>query len=179
MAPGVEAVLPKDKPPQKEQIKVTDKRIFTADGEVREEFKEIRPADPSSRPAEHPAPRMEKPAEKHPPAQQQHTAKPPVEGSPTGQERRRTLADKAANPGTPFSNFVEPLIAQAYMSLGMLRNPYQPQAKIDAGAARQMIEIISLLTEKTQGNLTPEEDDFLSTHLGELKLAYVQRTKNI
>ena len=175
MGPGVEAVLPKDKPPQKEQIKVTDKRIFTADGEVREEFKtEIRPAEPSARPAEHQSARQPE----RPPAAAQ-SPKPPVEGSPTGQERRRTLADKAANPGTPFSNFVEPLIAQAYMSLGMLRNPYQPQAKIDPAAARQMIEIITLLSDKTKGNLTPEEDDFLSTHLGELKLAYVQRTKSI
>jgi len=179
MAPGVEAVLPKDKPPQKEQIKVTDKRIFTADGEVREEFKEIRPSDPSPRPAERRAPEPEKERPPQAAAAPQPAAKPPVEGSPTGQERRRTLADKAANPGTPFSNFVEPLIAQAYMSLGMLRNPYQPQAKIDPASARQMIEIITLLTDKTQGNLTPEEDDFLSTHLGELKLAYVQRTKNI
>jgi hypothetical protein len=171
MAPGVEAVLPKDKPPQKEQIKVTDKRIFTADGEIREEFKhDIRPAEPSARAAERPAPKPEKP-----PA----AAPRPVEGSPTGQERRRTLADKAANPGTAFSNFVEPLIAQAYMSLGMLRNPYSAENKIDVGAARQMIEIITLLTEKTKGNLTQEEDDFLSTHLGELKLAYVQRTKTI
>jgi hypothetical protein len=172
MAPGVEAVLPKDKPPQKEQIKVTDKRIFTADGEVREEFRqEIKPADPTTKPAERPPAPPEKTPPPPPPK--------PVEGSPTGQERRRTLADKAANPGTPFSNFVEPLIAQAYMSLGMLRNPYQPQSKIDVGAARQMIEIITLLEEKTRGNLTPEEDDFVGTHLGELKLAYVQRTKNI
>jgi hypothetical protein len=172
MAPGVEAVVPKDKPPQKEQIKVTDKRIFTADGEVREEFRqEIKPADPTIKPAERPPAQPEKTPPPPPPK--------PVEGSPTGQERRRTLADKAANPGTPFSNFIEPLIAQAYMSLGMLRNPYQPQSKIDVGAARQMIEIITLLEEKTRGNLTPEEDDFVDTHLGELKLAYVQRTKNI
>jgi hypothetical protein len=164
--------LPKDKPPQKEQIKVTDKRIFTADGEVREEFRQdIKPADPNATPVERPAPKPEKSQTPPPPK--------PVEGSPTGQERRRTLADKAANPGSPFANFIEPLIAQAYMSLGMLRNPYQPQTKIDAAAARQMIEIITLLDEKTRGNLTPEEDDFLSTHLGELKLAYVQRTKNI
>ncbi len=172
MAPGVEAVLPKDKPPQKEQIKVTDKRIFTSDGEVREEFRQdIRPADPMVRPVEPP---LAKPEKTPPPA----PAK-PVEGSPTGQERRRTLADKAANPGTPFTNFIEPLIAQAYMSLGMLRNPYQPQTKIDAGSARQMIEIITLLEEKTKGNLTPDEDDFVATHHGELKLAYVQRTKTI
>src|SRR5512144_877536 len=155
MWPGVEAVLPKDKPPQKEQIKVTDRRIFTADGEVRDEFKGIRPADPMVRPAEQPAPSKEKTPERPAPPQSP-SARPPVEGSPTGQERRRTLADKAANPGTPFSNFVEPLIAQAYMSLGMLRNPYQPQAKIDPASARQMIEIITLLSDKTKGNLTPE-----------------------
>lgn len=176
MAPGVEAVLPKDKPPQKEQIKVTDKRIFTSDGEVREEFRQdIRPAEPMTRPAEQPPSKPEKTTPPPPPPPPSK----PVEGSPTGQERRRTLADKAANPGTPFANFIEPLIAQAYMSLGMLRNPYQPQSKIDVASARQMIEIITLLEEKTRGNLTPDEDDFVATHLGELKLAYVQRTKKI
>ena len=92
---------------------------------------------------------------------------------------RRSVADKATNPSTPFTNFIEPLIAQAYMSLGLLRNPYQPQTKVDAAAARQMIEILTLLQEKTAGNLTPDEEDFLATHLGELKLAFVQRTKSI
>lgn len=160
--------MPNEKQPQKEQIKVTDKRIFTPEGELREEFRgHIRPSDPSLKPAEEPASRS---AEKKP--------EPKPADLPHG-ERRRTLADKAANPGTPFTNFVEPLIAQAYMSLGMLRNPYQPQAKIDTAAARQMIEIISLLHEKTLGNLTPDEEDFLTTHLGELKLAFVQRTKSI
>ena len=81
--------------------------------------------------------------------------------------------------GTPFTNFLEGIIAQAYMSLGLLRNPYAAKQAVDAGAARQMIEILSMLKEKTAGNLTPEEEDFLSTHLGELKLAFVQRTKTI
>ena len=160
--------MPKDKQPQKEQIKVTDKRIFTPEGDIREEFRShIQPSDPMQKPVEKPA---AKPAEKPP--------EPRTADLPHG-ERRRTLADKAANPGTPFSNFIEPLIAQAYMSLGMLRNPYQPQAKIDTAAARQMIDIISLLQEKTLGNLTPDEEDFVNTHLGELKLAFVQRTKTI
>jgi len=35
----VEEGLSKEKQPQKEQIKVTDKRIFTSDGEIREEFR--------------------------------------------------------------------------------------------------------------------------------------------
>ncbi|HJQ40489.1 MAG TPA: DUF1844 domain-containing protein [Thermoanaerobaculia bacterium] len=157
-------------------MKVTDKRIFTPDGDIREEFKtEISPAEPQATRAPEPAPK-----EPERPAAPQ-TAQPRQERQEDRRkgEDRRTLADKATNPSTPFTNFIEPLIAQAYMSLGMLRNPYQPQAKIDTAAARQMIEILTLLSEKTAGNLTPDEDDFLSTHLGELKLAFVQRTKSI
>jgi len=173
--------LPKDAR-EKPEIKVTDKRIFTAEGDIREEFREdIKPSDPmtakaSETPAAEPAPKpAEAPAEK--PATERRTQ---TKGAPadTG-ERRRTMADKAKNPETPFSNFIEPLIAQGYMSLGMLRNPYEPQTKIDVSAARQMIEILTLLKEKTSGNLTADEDDFLETHLGELKLAYVQRTKSL
>ena len=181
-----EEALPNEKQPQKEQIKVTDKRIFTADGEIREEFRnQIRPADPLAKPVERPSP---KPAESRPAAaqqqqpsqqQQQQQAGAAEERRAGGNDRRRTMADRAANPGTPFTNFLEPLIAQAYMSLGMLPNPYQQQSKPDVGSARQMIDILSLLQDKTQGNLTPDEEDFLSTYLGELKLAFVKITKNL
>ncbi|HEX9406052.1 MAG TPA: DUF1844 domain-containing protein [Thermoanaerobaculia bacterium] len=168
--------MAKEKSPQKEQIKVTDKRIFTPEGEIREEFrKDINPVEPSIAKPATPPPAPEKSTAK--PQQEERRAR--VEGPPPAGERRRTLADKAQNPGTAFSDFVEPLIAQAYMSLGMLRNPYQPKPAVDAGAARQMIEILTMLQEKTAGNLTPEEEDFLTTHLGELKLAFVQRTKSL
>ena len=166
---GREAVLPNEKQAPKE-LKVTDKRIFTADGEIRDEFrKDIHPAEPQTAKAPEPPP-----AEKAEPAAERRQEKKPV-----ADDRRRSMADKAANPNSPFTNFIEPLIAQAYMSLGMLRNPYQPQAKIDTAAARQMIEILTLLKEKTAGNLDADENDFLDTHLGELKLAFVQRTKTI
>jgi len=169
--------LPSDKQAPKE-LKVTDKRIFTPEGEIRDEFKqEIQPsAEPAAAAPPPPAPEPE--AKPEPPPQQRERrqrAEPP----PGGENRRRTMADKAVNPATPFTNFIEPLIAQAYMLLGMLRNPYQPQSTLDPDAARQMIEILTLLREKTQGNLTADEEDFLETHLGELKLAYVQRTKSI
>lgn len=156
---------------KKTEIKVTDKRIFTAEGEIKEEFRES--VNPTAPPPPPPAP----PAEEAPAEKPQEKAA--ERGGHEGPERRRTIADKAQNPGTPFTDFIEPLIAQAYMSLGMLRNPYQPKPTIDAGAARQMIEIITMLRDKTVGNLTPDEEDFLSTHLGELKLAFVQRTKTI
>ena len=150
--------MPKEKKAN-EPIKVTDKRIFTADGEIKEEFREtVKPVEPEA------APRPETP-------QQSAEAQ-------AGADKKKTVKDRAANPGTPFTNFIESLVVNAYMSLGMLRNPYGAAA-IDLAAARQMIDIIALLAEKTKGNLTEDESDFLSAHLGELKLAYVQRSKAI
>jgi hypothetical protein len=164
----------------KSEIKVTDKRIFTAEGEIREEFRqEVTPVDPATVKTVETstAPETAGPATTPPTPADQRQA-PGAEPS-AGERRNKSVADKALNPGTPFADFIEPLIAQAYMSLGMLRNPYEPKPKIDAGAARQMIEILTMLKEKTTGNLTADEDDFLSTHLGELKLAFVQRTKSL
>jgi hypothetical protein len=160
-----------DKP--KSEIKVTDKRIFTAEGEIREEFRqEIKAGDPvAAKPADEPAAPKETPAERR----QTPNPEPPA----SGERRNKSIADKAQNPGTPFADFVEPLIAQAYVSLGMLRDPYGQKPKIDVAAARQMIEMVTMLKDKTAGNLTPDEDDFLATHLGELKLAFVQRTKSL
>jgi hypothetical protein len=169
----VEAGLAKEKQPQKEQIKVTDKRIFTADGEIREEFREqIKPADPSAKPIEKPQPQAAEPKSAEPQQPNRENRRAP------GGERRRSMAD-SPDPGTPFTNFVQTLAAQAYMSLGMLPNPYQQGSKPDVGAARQLIDILAMLQEKTAGNLTPDEEDFLHTLVGELKLAYVKITKNL
>jgi hypothetical protein len=163
-------VLPTTKNDKPKELKVTDKRIFTPEGELREEFRnEIKPAEPQvTRPAEK-AP--EKPAEK--------PAEPTGKKEPQREERRRTVADRAQNPGTVFTDFIEQLIVQAYMALGMLRSPQMAKPQIDVAAARQLIDILTMLQEKTAGNLTPDEEDFLTTHLGELKLAFVQRTKTL
>ena len=165
--------MPNEKQAPKE-LKVTDKRIFTSTGDIREEFKEeIRPASAqASASAPEPAPRASSPG----------TPPPAKEPAPSSERRQNDPpAEKGANPGTPFTMFIEQLILQAYMSLGMLRNPYQPepQSRVDVAAARQMIDILSLLKEKTAGNLTPDEEVFLQDHLAELKLAFVQRTKSI
>ena len=154
------------------ELKVTDKRIFTPEGDIREEFREdIKPSDPMLA-----APRA---ASAKPPDSVAPEPTPQPQTGPVAADRSRTLADKAKNPGTAFADFVEQLIAQGYVALGMLKNPYQEKTSIDAPAARQMIEILGMLKEKTVGNLTEEEEDFLHTHLGELKLAFVQRTKSL
>ena len=149
-------------------LKITDKRMFTSEGEIREEFQnEIQPQQPQAASAA-PAPAPE--PEKKEPAPQPRAA---------AGERRRPAGEPPANPGTPFANFLQSLIAQTYMFLGMIRDPRAPQPIYEPQAARETIDILTLLREKTAGNLTPEEEDFFDTHLGELKLAYVQRTKTI
>ena len=163
--------MPNEKPTPKE-LKVTDKRIFTPEGDIREEFQnEIRPAEPQPTKLSEP-PREQESSEPPKSANAQEPPKP-------REERKRSLAEKATSPGTPFANFIQSLVAQAYMFLGMLRDPRQPQPIFDAEAAHETIDILTLLKEKTAGNLTPDEEDFFDAHLGDLKLAYVQRTKSI
>ena len=157
-----------------EPIKVTDKRIFTADGEIRDEFKEqVTPVDPQQAvPPQQPEPKRDE--------VKAHDAKaePKASADANAHERRKRVRDQAENPGTPFTIFIESLILNAYMSLGMIRNPYQ-DVPVDLQAAKQLIDMIAMLSEKTKGNLTQDEDDFLQNHLGQLKLGYVQRSKAI
>jgi hypothetical protein len=163
---------------QAQPIKVTDKRIFTAEGEVREEFiASMAEAGPGARKPE-PAGRdsagegafgERATAQPRPPEAEQKTA--PQE--PKGSAREGTL-----EPGTPFTSFVYSLVLQAFMSLGLVRNPYQ-QIPVEPEAARQLIDIIGMLAEKTRGNLTADEEEFLKQYLAELKLAYVQVSKKI
>lgn len=155
--------LPRDKDPKPQQsLKVTDKRIFTAEGELKEDF--------AAGAAETPAPEQ-----KAPPETREDT---PGNGdSAAGESNRRGVREPGENPGTPFTLFLESLIVNAYMSMGMLRNPYAPEMPVDLQAARQMIDLIVMLEEKTKGNLSAEESEFLRAHLGELKLKYLQRTK--
>ena len=168
--------MPNEKPTPKE-LKVTDKRIFTPEGDIREEFQnEIRPAEPQPTKLSEP-PREQEAGE--PPKSAPHQSAPAQEPQKPREERKRSLAEKATSPGTPFANFIQSLVAQAYMFLGMLRDPRQPQPIFDAEAAHETIDILALLKEKTAGNLTAEEEDFFDAHLGDLKLAYVQRTKSI
>ncbi len=166
--------MPNDNQSQKE-LKVTDRRLFTADGELREEFRgQVHPSDAPVATESAPAPELKPEVAAAPsaPAEASTPAPAPAQADPSPRENDE-------NPGTPFTMFLETLIVQAYMSLGMMKDPYNPGGRPNPAAARQMIDIITLLQEKTTGNLSIEEQEFLKTHLGELKLAFVQRTKTI
>lgn len=77
-------------------------------------------------------------------------------------------------PEVDFVTFVVSLSTNALVSLGMLPGPDTGQTKRDLPLARQTIDILALLQQKTKGNLTGEEERILDTVLYDLRMTYVQ-----
>jgi hypothetical protein len=77
-----------------------------------------------------------------------------------------------------FEKFVASLYMTALMQLGLVHEQGM-QARPDIMAARQTIDTISLLGEKTKGNLTPTEETLFQNVLYELRMAYVEVTNAI
>jgi hypothetical protein len=74
-----------------------------------------------------------------------------------------------------FERFLASLYMTAMLQLGLMRQQgAQPQ--VDIIGARQTIDTLSLISEKTKGNLTPAEANFLQNSLYELRMAYVEVT---
>lgn len=74
-----------------------------------------------------------------------------------------------------FEKFIASLYMSALMQLG-LAAPQGAQPQVDLIGARQTIDTISLLQEKTKGNLTPAEENMLQNVLYELRMAYLEVT---
>ncbi len=65
----------------------------------------------------------------------------------------------------------------AFMGLGLLENPMSNTKEENLEYAQAAIETIEVLKEKTKGNLSPYEEEFLSTILSQLQIKYVEKTK--
>jgi hypothetical protein len=63
------------------------------------------------------------------------------------------------------------------MLLGGYADPRTGQPVLDLEGAREMIDMLDVLREKTRGNLAPEEDTLLLDVLGNLKLAFMEVAK--
>jgi len=72
-----------------------------------------------------------------------------------------------------FSTFVMGLSTQALMHLGEIADPEAPHGP-DLDAAKQMIDLLGILREKTTGNLEPAEEQLLSSMLYDLRMRYVE-----
>ncbi len=73
-----------------------------------------------------------------------------------------------------FENLVRMLGSNAAMVLGAYADPRTGQPVIDPEAARELIDMLDALQEKTKGNLAPEEDTLLLDLLGKLKMTYLE-----
>jgi hypothetical protein len=80
-----------------------------------------------------------------------------------------------SEPQLSFTAFVLSLASTAAIHFGDLPDPVSGQrAEPNLDGAAQMIEILTLLDQKTRGNLTAEERQVLEQVLYELRLRYVE-----
>ena len=73
-----------------------------------------------------------------------------------------------------FNTFVLGLASTAFIHLGVAPNPDTGRSERNLPLARQSLDLLSLLKEKTRGNLTPDEEQFFSQLLTDLRLRYVE-----
>ncbi len=177
-----------DKEKQPEFV-VTDRRKFTSEGERRNDVAESAAAPPPApkatevtKPAAQPSEPL--PATDAPPAPtaaEQESNRQAYKKS-TGEvdaRLRQELGGRSAQDfQITFERFIASLYMSALMQLGLLREEGgRPQ--VDIIGARQTIDTIELLAEKTKGNLTAAEQNFISNCLYELRMAYVEVTTAI
>lgn len=75
--------------------------------------------------------------------------------------------------GASFLQFLGGLAVQTLVHLGKMSNPMTDKTGVDLPNAKYSIDILGVLQEKTKGNLTPEENEYLQNVLRDLRLEYV------
>src|SRR5580658_953874 len=183
---------------EESEFKVSDKRLFTADGELRSDSVEEQieppiaatsaptmaatataPAGVSEMPAVAPAPLTTAPESDipEPPSvseqQVQHDA---YKQSSRDLDAQVELSGHSAKElEMSFERFMASLYMTAMMQLGLMHEQ-GGQPGVDLIGARQTIDTLGMIAEKTKGNLTPREQGFLQNCLYELRMAYVEVT---
>jgi hypothetical protein len=180
---------------KQDSFTVTDRRLFTSDGELRKEISEEEITN--AKPAAAPPPAQPAPAEAAPaaissaqaPGALDDRAVPPPPTAAEQQEqadayrksskeldaRVELSGHSAKEMEMTFERFMASLYMTAMLQLGLMQEE-RGQPRIDLLGARQTIDTLSLLSEKTKGNLTPAEENFLQNCLYELRMAYVEVT---
>lgn len=76
-----------------------------------------------------------------------------------------------------FADFIMSLASQVFIAMGEQKNPESGAMETDLCLARDYIQILELLQEKTRGNLTEEERGLLDSILIDIRIKYVSRIK--
>jgi hypothetical protein len=174
---------------KQESFIVTDRRLFTSEGELR---KEVSEEEVSS------VPPIPPPPAKEPAAMPKQTAapeEPPMSPAPSASEQqeqadayRKSSKDldarvelsghSAKELEMTFERFMASLYMTAMLQLGLMQEE-GGKPRLDLIGARQTIDTLSLISEKTKGNLTAAEENFLQNVLYELRMAYVEVTNAV
>ncbi len=158
-------------PKQDEGFKVVDRRLFTEDGELRKDA-----ADQDRRWEEESSKKAAAAAPKAPP-------KPSIAPEPAGTIAPAEPIEEAAaeedaiQPSRSFQMLVDFLTRNAAAMLGGMADPRTGQAFLDLEGAREVIDMLDALRDKTRGNLAKVDDDLLMEVLGSLKLTFMEISK--
>jgi hypothetical protein len=178
---------------KQEDFVVSDRRRFV-EGELRtdlpatEEEKET-PAAPPAQPAEPVAATPQAPAPSAgEPAAEQEMPEPPTAAEQQEQHEAyrasgkkleemigKSGARRESLPEMTFERLVEQFYMTALIQLGAIRHENEPPA-VDMVGARQTIDSLAILQEKTKGNLTDREQRLLQNVLFELRMAWIEIT---
>jgi hypothetical protein len=83
---------------------------------------------------------------------------------------------QAPLPEINFSTFIISLNASALVQLGVIEDPASGTKVKNLPVAKQTIDILNMLEEKTRGNLTKEEENIIKNVLYDLRILYVKET---
>ena len=174
---------------QESGFTITDRRLFTEDGELRKEVaeeveEEPKPAEavreaapaPVSKPAADIAEAAGPQAPPMPTAAEQQAQADAYRKSSDALDSRVELSGHSAKEfEVTFERFLASLYMTAMVQLGLMHQQGE-QPHVDILGARQTIDTLALLADKTRGNLTPTEENFLQNSLYEVRMAYVEVT---
>ena len=156
-----------EKEKEPETIRVVDRRRFTDQGERRKDVEESDHAQETAHVLNSPP---------SPPRSEPVASATSQPNSRAARETRRT-AEPALPGGEPkmdFETLVLSLSTTTMYQLGLVEGPDQAPIPADLQAARQTLDMLAVIEEKTRGNLSTREQQLLEQALYELRLSYVQ-----
>ncbi|GJL56515.1 MAG: hypothetical protein NPIRA02_36470 [Nitrospirales bacterium] len=104
------------------------------------------------------------------------TAEPTSEPAPPPPSSSKSSEPQDSGPPITFSSFVFSLGTSALMLMGESLDSKQPSVPVNLPQAKEVVDILSMLDEKTKGNLSPEEASVLGDMLYTLRMKYVGLT---
>ena len=153
-------------------FKVTDRRLFNADGTPRELPEEEKPEPIVTAAPVAPPPTTADTAADAPPvsATVQSAVEPEL---PDAADELEEEEIEGANDPASFVNFLMSIASNAASSLGMMEHPVTHQREVDLQLGKHWIDVLGMLQNKTKGNLSTQEHQMLDGLLSDLRMQYV------